>query len=50
MIWAMIFTKSLCLVFFRPAETLIMLWLHGNGFIKGTGRAKITNAVGLGED
>ena len=34
MILALTFTKSLCLVLFRPAETSLMLWLYGNRFIK----------------
>ena len=34
MILALTFTKSLCLVLLRPDETLLMLWLYGNSFIK----------------
>ena len=33
-IFVLIFKESLCLVLLRPAETSLMLWLHGNGFIK----------------
>ena len=28
------FHKSLCVVLLRPAETSLMQWLSGNGFIK----------------
>ena len=33
MISALTFTESLCLILSRPAETYLILWLHGNSSI-----------------
>ena len=35
MIFPLTFTKFLCLVLLRSAETSLMLWFYGNGFIEG---------------
>ena len=34
LVLALIFTKSPCLIMLSQAETSLMLWLDGNGFVK----------------
>ena len=52
-IFALPFTKSLCLVLLRPAEKSLKLWLCGNDcsfWLLQAYFTKITNAVGFGEN